>query len=118
MEQLLNQIKEIKEQIQATVEKDAEAFRIKYLGTKGFVKAIMAEMKNVAAENKKEAGQKLNEFKLFVEEKYEELKQTTDNGQQTTANQIDLTLPGDAIPLGSRHPISLVKIKSFLFFNA
>ena len=52
MEQLLNQIKELKEKIITNVENDAEAFRIKYLGTKGFVKAIMGEMKNVATENK------------------------------------------------------------------
>ena len=35
----------------------AESFRIKYLGTKGIIKAVMAEMKNVAAENKKTFGQ-------------------------------------------------------------
>jgi phenylalanyl-tRNA synthetase alpha chain len=117
MEQLLNKIKEIKYQIQATVEKDAEAFRIKYLGTKGFVKAIMAEMKNVAVENKKEAGQKLNEFKLFVEEKYEELKSANGSSPVSTHHSLDLTLPGDTIPLGSRHPISIVKNKIISIFQ-
>ncbi len=71
MEQLLNQITALKEEITAFNGGDAEAFRIKYLGTKGLVKAIMGEMKNVAPENKKEAGQLLNEFKLFTEAKYE-----------------------------------------------
>ncbi len=118
MDQLLNQIKEIKEQIQATVEKDAEAFRIKYLGTKGFVKAIMAEMKNVAAENKKEAGQQLNEFKLFVEGKYEELLlNRITHSPLTTQHSLDLTLPGDDLPIGSRHPISLVKNKIISIFQ-
>ncbi|MBL0145221.1 MAG: phenylalanine--tRNA ligase subunit alpha [Chitinophagaceae bacterium] len=117
MEQLVNQIKELKDKIVANVEKDAEAFRIKYLGTKGLVKAIMGEMKNVAAENKKEAGQKLNEFKLFVEEKYEELKQATSSTPITNHQSIDLTLPGDDLPLGSRHPISLVKNKIISIFQ-
>ena len=47
-----------------------EAFRIKYLGTKGLVKQVMGEMKNVPAENKKEFGQVLNEFKVFTEAKF------------------------------------------------
>ena len=55
MEQLLKQIEEYKNEIGAAVAADAKAvedFRIKYLGTKGVVKAIMGEMKNVAPEKK------------------------------------------------------------------
>ena len=117
MEQLVNQIAALKEEITAFNGGDAENFRIKYLGTKGLVKAVMGEMKNVAAENKKEAGQLLNEFKLFTEAKYEELRAQSTNGQQQTANQIDLTLPGDDLPLGSRHPISLVKNRIISIFQ-
>ena len=117
MEDLLQKIEDLKTEIAAFNEADAESFRIKYLGSKGLVKAIMGEMKNVAAENKKQAGQLLNEFKLFTEAKYEELKQTTDNGQRTTDNELDLTLPGDSLPLGSRHPISLVKNKIISIFK-
>ena len=117
MQQLLQQIENLKTEITAFNEGDAETFRIKYLGTKGLVKAIMGEMKNVAAENKKEAGQLLNEFKLFTEAKYEELKSQTINGQQSTVNDIDLTLPADTMPLGSRHPISLVKNKIISIFQ-
>ncbi len=98
---------------------DAEAFRIKYLGSKGLVKSIMGEMKDVAIENKKEAGQLLNEFKLFMEAKYEELKAASSNGQpaQVSASSIDFSLPADPMPLGSRHPISLVKNKIISIFN-
>jgi len=117
MEQLLKQIKDLKKEIASFSEGDAETFRIKYLGTKGLVKSIMGEMKNVAAENKKEAGQLLNEFKVFTEAKYEELKSQANNGQQTSAKDIDLTLPGDPLPLGSRHPISLVKNKIISIFQ-
>ena len=79
MDNLISQIKNYKKEIEAcnaTDEKQVEEFRIKYLGTKGIVKAIMGEMKNVAVENKKEAGQLLNEFKVFVETKYDELKES------------------------------------------
>ena len=57
MEELLQQIKLYKKEIsevQVTNADELEAFRIKYLGTKGIVKAVMGEMKNVPAENRKE----------------------------------------------------------------
>ena len=117
MQNLIKQIATLKTEINAFSESDAEGFRIKYLGTKGLVKAIMGEMKNVAAENKKEAGQLLNEFKNFAEAKYESLKVSTNNEQRTTGNDIDLTLPADPLPLGSRHPISLVKNKIISIFQ-
>ena len=123
MEELLQKIAGLKTEIAAFNEADAEAFRIKYLGTKGLVKAIMGEMKNVSAENKKEAGQLLNEFKVFTEAKYDELKAQTGNGQstgpggQTTGNDLDLSLPADPLPLGSRHPISLVKNRIISIFQ-
>lgn len=117
MENLVKQIETLKEEITAYDGADAEVFRIKYLGTKGLVKALMSEMKNVAAENKKQAGQLLNEFKLFTEDKYEALKSNSGNGQRPTHNDIDLTLPADPLPLGSRHPISLVKNKIISIFQ-
>ncbi|HNF00827.1 MAG TPA: phenylalanine--tRNA ligase subunit alpha, partial [Ferruginibacter sp.] len=60
MEALLTQIEELKKEIAAFNGGDAEAFRIKYLGSKGLVKSLMGEMKQVPAEKKKEAGQLLN----------------------------------------------------------
>ncbi len=80
MESLLKQIEEYKKEIgsfSAGSDKEVEDFRIKYLGTKGIVKAIMGEMKNVPAEQKKEFGQILNEFKHFTETRFEELKNGT-----------------------------------------
>ncbi|MEO6733390.1 MAG: phenylalanine--tRNA ligase subunit alpha [Ferruginibacter sp.] len=112
MEQLLQKIEAFKIEIDhfvATKTEEAETFRIKYLGTKGLVKEVMGEMKNVAADKKREFGQLLNEFKLFAESKYEELKAATSNDDASAASAIDLSLPGDPLPLGSRHPISLVR---------
>ena len=112
MEQLLQQIEEYKNEIVAftvTDEKQVEEFRIKWLGTKAIVKAIMGEMKNVPVDKKKEFGQILNDFKLFTEEKYAQLRESTGNQQPVTGNQIDLSLPGDPTPIGSRHPVTLMK---------
>ena len=120
MEQLLNQIEEYKNEIAAftaTDDKSVEEFRIKYLGTKGIVKAIMGEMKNVPNERKKEFGQILNEFKNFAEQKFESLKAGLDSGLTTKDSELDLTLPGDPMPLGSRHPISLMTNRIISIFQ-
>jgi len=112
MEELLQQIEVYKQEIGAYEAKTAEAleaFRIKYLGTKGIVKAVMGEMKNVPNEKKKEFGQILNAFKIFAEERYEALKETSTSSDQTTASNIDWSLPGDPIPVGTRHPLSIVR---------
>ena len=113
MEQLLEKIAAFKTEISsyvATKPDETEAFRIKYLGTKGLVKDVMGEMKNVPGDKKREFGQLLNEFKLFAEAKYEELKGATENGPAAIeGNGPDLSLPGDPMPPGSRHPISLVR---------
>ncbi|MBL7723203.1 MAG: phenylalanine--tRNA ligase subunit alpha [Chitinophagaceae bacterium] len=119
MEQLLKQIEDYKKEISsfsAADEKQVEEFRIKYLGTKGIVKEIMGEMKNVAPEKKKEAGQLLNEFKQSVEAKYAELKEATSGTEHQTSN-IDLTLPGDELPLGSRHPVTLMRNRIVSIFQ-
>ena len=76
----------------------------------------MGEMKNVPNEKKREFGQVLNEFKLFAENRYEELKQNSAQGEEQS-DGMDLSLPGDPLPLGSRHPISLVKNRIISIFS-
>ncbi|TAL51445.1 MAG: phenylalanine--tRNA ligase subunit alpha [Chitinophagaceae bacterium] len=120
MEQLLQQIEEYKKEISAFSAADAKAveeFRIKWLGTKGLVKSLMGEMKNVPNEKKKDFGQLLNDFKQLAETKYDSLKQVTSNEQPATDSGLDLSLPGDPMPLGSRHPISLMTNRIISIFQ-
>lgn len=120
MEELLGQIdayrKEI-EGVEISNSQQLEEFRIKYLGTKGIVKGLFGEMKAVSAERKKEFGQVLNDFKQFAETKYEMAKESTADGRQPTVSDIDLSLPGDKISVGSRHPISLVRKRIIDIFH-
>jgi phenylalanyl-tRNA synthetase alpha chain len=112
MEQLLQQIADYKKEIEALAANGAdslEAYRIKFLGTKGIVKNLMTEMKNVPAEKKKEFGQILNEFKLLAEQKYEDWKQQLGGSTGAAIADIDTSLPGDQLPLGTRHPINLFR---------
>ena len=61
--------------LQATDEKALEALRIKYLSKKGVVNDLMGEFRNVAPEQKREIGMKLNELKSALQDKLTELRQ-------------------------------------------
>lgn len=111
MESIVQQIAAYRQEIseyQVDGAASLEAYRIKFLGTKGIVKGLFGEMKNVPNEQKKDFGAILNEFKTFAESKYEEWKAAM-SATEEKGSSIDLTLPGDPMPLGSRHPISLVR---------
>ncbi len=112
MENLLQQLELYKKEITAetaNTPEAVEAFRIKYLGTKGLLKAVMGEMKNVPNERKKEFGQLLNEFKQFVELRYETLKSQHSTTADNNNEKIDWSLPGDNFTVGTRHPLSMVR---------
>ncbi len=87
---------------------DLEQFRIRFLGTKGIVKLLANEMKNVPPEGRKEAGMLLNSFKQLAEARYEQFAHLKDEGN-TNAAAIDTSLPGAALPIGTRHPLRIVE---------
>ena len=114
MDELLQQIETYRNEIGSIIPDGAEAleaYRIKFLGTKGIVKNLFTEMKNVPAAKKKEFGKILNDFKQLAESRYEDWKSSTIPGKAAGSSEggPDLTLPGDALPLGAHHPISLVR---------
>ncbi|MDE1190568.1 MAG: phenylalanine--tRNA ligase subunit alpha [Arachidicoccus sp.] len=119
MDNLIDQLNKYKEEIaasNATNADEVENFRIKYLGTKGLLKSVMGEMKNVPNDQKKQAGQLLNEFKQFVEAKYETLKAQF-SGSHSHSENIDLSLPGNYIKIGSRHPLSITRNRIVSIFK-
>lgn len=119
MEELLKQLEAYRAEINASTATDPKAveeFRIKWLGTKGLVKSVMGEMKNVPADQKKAFGQLLNDFKVLAENKFEALKETA-GSSESAAGSIDLSLPADEMPLGSRHPINLMRNRIVSIFQ-
>jgi len=111
MDALQEQINSYEQEIKAFQPKNAaelEAYRIKYLGTKGIVKQIFGEMKHVPVDKKKEAGQVLNAFRQLAEGQYEAFKHLQENGQ-SKGPAVDITLPGTPLPLGTRHPLRMVE---------
>ena len=94
--------------LQATDEKALEALRIKYLSKKGVVNDLMGEFRNVAPEQKREIGMKLNELKSALQDKLTELRQCLAT-KEDDHSDLDLTLTPYPITLGTRHPLSIVK---------
>ena len=85
-----------------------EALRIKYLSKKGAINELMADFRNVPAEQKKEVGMKLNELKQRAQERIAALKESFENNDHSCA-ELDLTRTAYPMPLGTRHPLSIVK---------
>jgi len=120
MNQLLAHLEQYKKEISAikiSSKEELESFRIKYLGTKGILKNVMGEMKHVPIDQKKEAGQLLNEFKLFVESNYEAFANSMETTSVKDKSNLDITLPGQPLSVGSRHPISIVHNKIVQIFQ-
>ncbi|QYN49016.1 phenylalanine--tRNA ligase subunit alpha [Apibacter sp. ESL0432] len=116
---MINTIKKYLEEVESfTSQKteDVEQFRIKYLGKKGILNDLFQKFKEVPNENKKEFGQLINNLKQSVAQKINTLKENV--GESTNAGlQEDLTRPGLALNLGSRHPINIVKHKIINIFK-
>lgn len=87
---------------------EAEALRIKYLGKKGELTALMNDFRNVPADMKREIGQKLNVLKTAIQDKINELKEAAEV-QQNAGSSVDLTRTPYPIALGTRHPLTIVK---------
>lgn len=92
-----------------TDEETAEQFRIKFLGSKGSVKALMGAMKDIAPDQRREYGQVVNSVKQAAEDRLEEAKTAFAKTKQAAGIEgLDLTRPGEPLQPGGRHPVNLV----------
>jgi len=109
MKEAIDQIFKELADLKATTAKEAEEARIRFLGKKGEITALMEQFRSVAPELKREYGQRLNELKKAANARIEELKFAVEESEEASAPKEDLSMPGDAFPLGSRHPVSIVR---------
>ena len=107
IDKIKNLLAEI-DNLKANSSEEIEALRIKYLSKKGEISSLMNDFRNVAAEDKKVIGQKLNELKVTTQDKINELKSSFDN-QNITDEDIDLTRTSYPYEVGTRHPLSIVR---------
>ncbi len=104
IEQLLNEVNSLK----ASNAEEIEALRLKYLSKKGEINALMSDFRNVAAEEKKTVGIKINELKKRAIDKINLLREQTATADEVSED-IDLTRSAYPIPLGTRHPLTIVE---------
>ena len=104
IEQLLKEV----EALHASNAEELEALSIKYLSKKGAINDLMADFRNVPAEQKKEVGMRLNELKTKAQDKINALKEQFEN-QDNGCDGLDLTRSAYPVKLGTRHPLTIVK---------
>ena len=92
----------------ATSADEVEQLRIKYLSKKGLIAALMADFRNVPATQKKEVGIHLNALKTKATDRINALRNALTDSNKG-AEHVDITRTPYPIPLGTRHPISLVR---------
>lgn len=110
------QLEEIRMQAQEALNSaaevsDIEAAKIKFLGKKGQLTAILKQMGKLSAEERPVMGQLANEVRNFIEQQIEARTKTVKQQQQIKKlkeETIDVTLPGKAKKFGSKHPLSIV----------
>ena len=108
---MIEKIQRIREEIESlkvSKSDDLENIRIKYLSKKGEISQLFNDFRTVAAEQKREVGKQLNELKERAIEKINQLKSEFEE-KQSDEQHIDLTRTSYPVPMGSRHPLSLVK---------
>lgn len=116
---MIDKINELKERISALTASSAEeveAIRIKYLSKKGEVSLLFNDFRNVPADQKRTVGQALNELKTLATERINSLREAlaaADNG----ADDLDLSRSAAPMPLGTRHPLSLVREEIVSIFS-
>jgi phenylalanyl-tRNA synthetase alpha chain len=95
-------------ELSAKTEQEIEDLRVKFLGKKGEITRLFEEFRTVPAEQKRQFGQRLNVLKNEAQQRLAALRESLGGGDAAGSGE-DLSMPGDDMPLGSRHPISITR---------
>ena len=111
MKEKVQALKEIISQYSVNTAEDLEVFRMRFISRKSEVTDLLASLKDVPNEEKREAGQLLNELKNLAQDKFKELIEKLEEGksQKEQFDHIDLTLPPANTTIGTMHPLTLVR---------
>ena len=107
---ILDKIDELLKEVQTLSAQNAEEveqLRLKYLSKKGEITALMNDFRNVAADQKKTVGMKINELKTLATERINQLRESCDT-QESDHDNLDLTRTPYPVQLGTRHPLTIV----------
>lgn len=94
---------------QARTAEEAERFRVAMLGRNGAVTELFEHFKQVAAEEKRALGQRMNQLKQQAQARWEELKAGVQEDMASSAQAMDSSAPALTEPIGGLHPITIVR---------
>lgn len=90
---------------------ELESFRVKYLGKKGALTAVMKGMGGLSAEERPIIGQLANEVRTFLENSIDEKKEKIEaeaENEKIAKETLDVTMPGTKLGSGGKHPLTTV----------
>ena len=113
MKEKLQSIREMAAEAMAACadSRELDAIRVKYLGKKGEVTALMKNMRSLTPEERPAFGQMVNELRSAIEAGLAENKERLEAialERKLKSETLDVTMPGTEIPVGKKHPINLV----------
>ena len=113
MKEKLQSIREMAAEAMAACadSRELDAIRVKYLGKKGEVTALMKNMRSLSPEERPAFGQMVNDLRSAIEAGLAENKERLEAialERKLKSETLDVTMPGTEIPIGKKHPINLV----------
>jgi|TARA_B100000965_G_scaffold259102_1_gene218397 phenylalanyl-tRNA synthetase alpha chain len=93
--------------------------RVRYLGKKGEISALLKSLGGLSAEERPQAGALINEAKQRVQAAIDERRQTLEEAalnEQLSAETLDVTLPGRGEQPGALHPVTRMRRRMEDFF--
>lgn len=108
MKQRIENLSKEIQALTASTPAEVEELRIKYLSKKGLIASLFNDFRTVPADQKKEMGQLLNRLKDLATDTINGLRNALSSKDELPAG-LDLTRTPSPIPMGTRHPLSLVR---------
>ncbi len=110
MKELMQQLREsaVKAILECEGAESLEALRVKYLGKKGELTAILRQMGNLSAEERPAMGQLANQLRSDIESAIEQRKTQLTSAlleKKLRDEALDVTMPGEKVQLGHKHPM-------------
>lgn len=110
------QLEKIRQQAMAALEEAStpavlEELRVRFLGKKGEVTAVLKQMGKLSAEERPAMGQIANSVRAAIEERLEQRKAAIGAAlleARLEKEAVDVTVPGDAVTMGHQHPMNMV----------
>ena len=110
MKELMQKLREssVKEILDCDSAERLEAMRVRYLGKKGELTAILRQMGKLSAEERPAMGQLANQLRADIEQALDERRSALNEKLmelKLESEAVDVTLPGEAHKMGHKHPM-------------